>query len=227
MRKHRRCLAVVVAAVSFLLSGCGAQVYEMTAAEEELIVQYAAHFVSKYNIYQQDGVVYVGAEADTEDSDKSDDTATQKPENSEKPDKPSNRVESIEEAIGLSGNLEITYKGSEVKESLKQGNAYLVTPNAGNALFVMNFDVKNVSDKAVEMNHLLLDLQFKLESGKVVSTHRETFLNNDFSTYIGSIAAGETVNMVLIFEAKESDVKQIVSPSLQITVDGKKKMVEL
>lgn len=227
MRKNRRCLVVLLAAVSFLLSGCGAQVYEMTAAEEELIVQYAAHFVGKYNIYQQDGVVYVGAENDTEESDKSDETTTQKPEDSEKPDKPSVSAESIEEAIGLSSSLEITYEGSEIKESLKQGNAYLVTPNPGNALFVMNFKVKNVSDKTVEMNNLISDMRFKLESGKIVSTHRETFLNNDFSTYLGSIASGETVNMVLIFEAKESDAKKIVSPSLQITVDGKKKMVEL
>lgn len=227
MKKHRRCLAIIVVALSFVLSGCGTQVYELTAAEEELIVQYAAYFVSKYNIYQKDGIAYVAAKDETEEADKSDDTTTQKPEDSEESDKSSDNMDSMEEAIGRKGSLEITYKGSTVESYIQQGSAYYVNPGAGNVLFVMKFDVKNVSEKAVELNNLTSDMSFKLKSGDIVSTHKQTFLDNDFSAYTGTIGAGETVELILIFETKSSNAEKIVSPTLQITVGGKIKNVEL
>lgn len=227
MKKHRRYLAIIIAVLSFLLCGCGTPVYELTAEEEALIVHYAAHYISKYNIYQKDGVVNVGVTDEKEESDNSEDATTQKPGDSEKPNTPSGSVDSIEEAIGLGSSLEITYKGSKIEESLKQGNAYFVDSGDGKVLFIMEFDVKNISEKTIELNHLKSDMTFKLKSGDIVSGHKETFINNDFSTYMGSIAAGETVEMILIFQVKDSDASQIVSPALQITVDGKTKTVEL
>lgn len=55
MKKGIRLLAVLSAAL-FLLGGCGTPLYELTEEEEDLIVQGAAYMLSKYNIYQKDGM---------------------------------------------------------------------------------------------------------------------------------------------------------------------------
>ena len=49
----------VVALTAIFLTGCGEPLREMTDQEHELVVQYAAKTLSKYNIYQKDGVCAV------------------------------------------------------------------------------------------------------------------------------------------------------------------------
>ena len=51
-RKIKTTACVLLAAL--LLGGCGEQPIELTEQEEQTIVDYAAHVVSKYNIKQQD-----------------------------------------------------------------------------------------------------------------------------------------------------------------------------
>jgi len=56
MKKFKRHLCIALAGMMLLLTGCGTQLHELTAEEEELIVQSAAYYVAKYNIQQKDGV---------------------------------------------------------------------------------------------------------------------------------------------------------------------------
>ena len=42
-----------------MLTGCGEAPYELTDEEQQLIVSYSAHVVSKFNRYQKDGLTHV------------------------------------------------------------------------------------------------------------------------------------------------------------------------
>ena len=62
MKNSRIRITAVLFAVAVALSGCGEALYEMTAEEEAILVNYAAQSVAKFNTYQQDGEVFVRQE---------------------------------------------------------------------------------------------------------------------------------------------------------------------
>lgn len=238
MRTHKGFLMIGLVAVSLVFSGCGTQLYELTAEEEELIVEYAAHVVAKHNIYQKDGISCINIEdletentekpQDSEDTSGSEDTQTPSGGGNSDTENTGNETVSMEAALGLADSLSINYVGSSVEEYVKEGPGYVAEPGVyGNLLYVMKFQMKNISDEAVKVDNLSADIGFKLECGKVTSSHRKTFLSNDFSTYIGTVKSGEIVEVVLIFEIKPEDAEKITAPILKISVDNVTKKVKL
>ena len=59
MRRTRIKMMAAVMAATMLLGGCGDALYDLTDDEENVIVNYAAHIVTKYNTYQREGLTYV------------------------------------------------------------------------------------------------------------------------------------------------------------------------
>ena len=62
MRKTKLQMTMVALMAAMLMGGCGEEPYELTDQEEELIVNYSAHVVTKYNTYQKEGLSYVWTE---------------------------------------------------------------------------------------------------------------------------------------------------------------------
>ena len=56
MKRKKLCTMLMGLVFSFSLTGCGTSLYEMTADEQDVVVHYAAYAVSKYNVYQKDGM---------------------------------------------------------------------------------------------------------------------------------------------------------------------------
>ena len=52
-------LAALMAASAVLLGGCGEAPYELTEQESDIIANYAAHIVMKYDLNQKEGLQYV------------------------------------------------------------------------------------------------------------------------------------------------------------------------
>ena len=78
-RKIKTTACVLLAAL--LLGGCGEQPIELTEQEEQTIVDYAAHVVSKYNIKQQDGIVRLSKSEETTET--ADTEAVEQPDSTE------------------------------------------------------------------------------------------------------------------------------------------------
>ncbi len=234
MKKYKKILAIGIAIMSFLLSGCGTPMYELTAEEEELIVHAAAYYVAKYNIYQKDGISRVYG-------DDEDDSTTTKPDDSENDSENSSGDSNTEnnsgnsdkdtitiaEALGMNSGLQITYKGGETAAYVSEGDGYSVDAGPGFVFYVMNFEVKNTTDKDITVDNTSVVSVFKFTSGNIKTKSSVSFLPFDLSTYKGTISAGESENMVLLFKVKEADAGAIKNPKLEITVDGKTKTIEL
>jgi len=236
MKRYKRFLFVCIAACSLFLGGCGESLYELTAEEEDLIVHYAAYVVAKHNIQQKDGMsgVYIpeAEPQDTESADVSEDTQT--PEGTQNPDGGSGESPSVDEgtvtladAIGHGTDLFINYGGSYIADNYIEGSAYSVDASEGHTYYIMKFILTNPTQTDVDVDNVTKGLAFKLVSGDVSVKSEVTFLMTDFSTYYGTIPAGQSVETVLLFEVSEAQAESILEPTLQIMIDNALKNVKL
>lgn len=60
--KKKISLPVMAVSAILLLGGCGTQMYDLSEDEENLVVQYSAHILAKYNIEQKDGMTAASSE---------------------------------------------------------------------------------------------------------------------------------------------------------------------
>ncbi len=238
MKKFRRYLFIGIAVMTLFLTGCGTQLYELTAEEEELIIHSAAYFVAKHNIQQKDGVsgVTLPDSFDEEDSESESETSETESEGTNDgsgagsqtdSSKPSEDMVSLAQLIGHEDDLKVTYEGSYVANSYMEGSAYVVDAEAGKTFYVMKFKLTNTTGQDVTVNNATKSPIVKLVSDVVTVKSEVTFLTSDFSTYQGTIGVGESVETILLFEVSESVADKITAPTLQITIGNSTKTIKL
>jgi len=232
MKKFKRHLCIALAGMMLLLTGCGTQLHELTAEEEELIVQSAAYYVAKYNIQQKDGVNGYPLPDSFEEDESEDESESTEQENvgegteSGQPQL-SDQMASLAELIGHEKTLKITYEGSQVASSYKEGLAYLVEAAPGKTFYVMKFKLTNISSEDVKVDNASKSPIVKLNADGVKVKSEVTFLTSDFSTYQGTIGAGKSVETILLFEVSESDGAKITAPMLEIAIGNSTKTIKL
>lgn len=238
MKKFKRYLCIGVSVMMLLLTGCGKELYELTAEEENLIIHSAAYFVAKHNIQQKDGVngyplpdsfaeEETESESETEETESESENEGNSTGGGAEDSKPSEDMITLAELIGHAKDIKVTYEGSSVTNSYKEGSAYFVDAEKGKTFYVMKFKLTNITDTDVEVNNALKSPIVKLVSDTVTVKSEVTFLASDFSTYQGVIQAGESVETILLFEVSEADVDKISTPKLQVTVEKATKTIKL
>ena len=155
--KKKISLPVMAVSAILLLGGCGTQMYDLSEDEENLVVQYSAHILAKYNIEQKDGMTAASSE-ETQETQKQD---SQMPESQNTQSADNNMASDatgetqtqemetmpIAEAIGHASGLTVSYKGYRVQNIYQEGDYFAVTPEDGNKLVVMKFEIKNKGKK--------------------------------------------------------------------------------
>lgn len=228
MKKRFRLLAILSAAV-ILTGGCGTPLYEMTDDEENLVVQYAAYALAKYNIYQKDGMTNAELTEETQEEQQS----TQEEEQQTDPegtknsaaaeDLQENALEeiSLEESVGQDADVSISYGGYEICENYQEGDYFSLNPDSGNVFVIMNFTVKNTGDKAVTLETAALDNVYyaSIDGG---GTIKETisFGVQSLSSYDGEIEAGKSKKAVLIFQIPKEQAADVTSVELMVQMDN-------
>ena len=201
-----------------MLTGCGEAPYELTDEEQQLIVSYSAHVVSKFNRYQKDGLTYVPDEeevTDTEVVPPTPDTEVQE-ENTEAvtPDDNGTVADTESEApaeqttmstVYADMGLQFTYLGNEVTASYMESDTYAVNAGLGKHLLVLKFNVENQTEEAIVVDNMsskdVFSAKYVMESGKAYNAKAVmTLLMNDFTTYEGTLEPKTAVEMVIVFE---------------------------
>ena len=224
MRKYKGGLAIILIALSLMLSGCGTPMFELTDKEHELIVNYSAYIVGKYNIYQKDGIKRVPEETESEIESETESEGTEEPEDTQKPALP---PITIEETFALAEGLKITHTGSYVSDHVKEGSGYAANAGEGFTFYIMKLELENTTESAIAVDHLLKHPTFMLKSGSITTKSYTSYLSADILTYQGTIEAGAKVETILLFKIKAADADNIKNPILQITVNDVTKNVEL
>lgn len=231
MKKFKRYLCVALAVMMLFLTGCGAELYELTEEEEALIIHGAAYYVAKHNVKQKDGVNgYLLPDSFDEEEDEpqteSSNDGTGSGGDTDVP-KPPQELLALAELIGHKNDLKITYEGSYVSNSYKEGSAYFVEAEKGKTFYVMKIKLTNITGEEVAVDNVSRSPKVKLVCDAVKVNSEITFLNSDFSTYLGTIGAGKSVETILLFEVSESVAEKIKAPALQITVGKSTKTIKL
>ena len=221
------------------MTGCGTKIYEMTDEEQQLIVNYSAYALSKHNIYQPDGMTSA-TESETEEQDTSttetetktaDEKTSEK--TSEKTDtgqengnsgqsqqtaqetKPTMQTVSLAQAIGYEG-LSVSYAGMTTQETYKEGSYYSMEAGAGNTYAVLKFTLSNTTGADMNVDLFTNTGKYRAAfSGGKEYEAEGSFLTYALNTFQGTIAAGQSVDVVLLFKVPQDTVCDSVTMSVE------------
>lgn len=235
MKKKIAKLALVLFGVS-LLSGCGDSLYEMTEEERGAVVSYASHVVAKYNSFQQDGLIYVSPEEETEstsdkqepeeDADDEEET-TQTSHGGAGTAAETSTETTLSQALDL-GMVHAVYTGAEIADTYEEGSYYSVEPENGKQFLIVHVDLANQAATGMHVDILAVQPSFQATvNGEMKATLQASILLDDLSTYQGDIGAGETVSTVLLFQVPTGQITNVENLQLQVTVGGNKSTINL
>lgn len=205
----------------FALTGCGSSIPEMTEEQEQIVAEYAANLLLKYDKNYEVKVVdttayHMEEERKAEEARKAEEEAAKAAtaekettenaqENSDGSEVPEQTATSIEEFYQLA-DVQIQYSGYGIYDSYPENTEnselfFAVGSTDGNKLLVLNFDVTNVSGKETELNMMDVNAQFKISvNGGNNQNALFTLLPEDLESYRGTLGIDETVKAVLVVE---------------------------
>ncbi|MBO5259117.1 MAG: hypothetical protein J6B26_01900 [Agathobacter sp.] len=208
-----------------LLSGCGAQLYELTEKEEEVIIQYAAYVLGKHNIYQKDGMVKLEPEEyrETEEVDTQSDVPETETPGGENGDggEGSGAETTVPESVSLSviagheGKISFQYLGYETVTNYSEGEYFSLDAGEGNAFVVMHFNMKNETEQDADVNLMKISPTFYCQvNGDQTYKCEKSLANQDLCTYLATVKAGEEQEVVLLFKVPEGVAGNITNLEL-------------
>ena len=234
--KRKSLLSVVLLAGVLVLTGCGEEPYELQDNEREIIVNYAAHIIAKYNVKQPEGYRYVYESPEDEadvteeqpqdpqqeetqqtdsdtDGQPQEDTSTDSADSAGGEEQPS---VTLSEALGLK-DIQAVYTGTELTD--RYGT---VVPDSGKKLMILHVTLQNRTGKAKKCDILSLLPVFRAKvNGTQEVTAELTILPENLRTWEEKIPAGETVDTIILFQVKEDAVTSVDQLELEVTAGEK------
>lgn len=226
MKKYK---AVVIGVLlGALLSGCG--VPAMSAEDEQRIVNYAANVALKYDGNYQDRLVDLSKydtpipEAPSEEEEESkgmdpvEDTNTVDVSGGQGP------VTTMDEFYELK-DFSIKFVDYQVCKTYPDGTEddlyFSLEATPGKRLLVLQFEVtnKNVEATMLDMISLNPTLRIQINGEKNIGV-MQTMLLDDIVSYKGTLAAGESIDLVLLAQIDESYEGKITQIALNMRKSG-------
>ena len=218
-----------------VLYGCGEQPYELEENEQDIIVNYAAHIVAKYNSKQPEGYeyVYIPEDDQTEDTQETtdstaDDAAQDNPGAqdgaAQTPDgttADSNSQQdtgtTLSEALGLE-NIQAVYTGAELTDKYDQ----TVVPESGKQLLILHVTLQNLTDTTQKCDILSILPTFRVKvNQEAEATSELTILPDNLATWESDLEAGASEDTVIIFQINKDAVTQINQLEMEVQTEEK------
>ena len=214
------------------LTGCGNAIPEMTMEQQELVVEFAASELLKYDVNYQSKLTAPEPEQQPEE------------EQGEQPKEPlieealpeetitdtdvtivdnTGTVEaqkiSIADFLDLTG-VEISYAGYETVDTYPEGEAkeayFFMSATEGNKLLVLRFSALNVSGEELSIDLAKSQTRYKIILNGTEKNALTTMLLNDMAYYQGTLAANESIELVLLCEIQDDQTEFIDTLQLKI-----------
>lgn len=235
-------------AVMFALTGCGNQIPDMTEEQMQMVGEYAAITLLKYDADHRSRLVTMD-EIEAHDAKEKElqELREQQQEAASKGNqmKPSDDTPTIaagqetgientigfEEFYGLPEGISISYQGEETRDSYSGDasmDAFSLEATPGKKLLILNFLLENQSgnDQSVDLFSKTAIYRVTV-NGTYTRGALTTMLTDDMSTYVGTLAAGESKNVVLIVEIEKNMADSISSISLRLKNESKTGTIQL
>lgn len=227
-----------------MLSGCSNEIPNMTEESKDMVVEYAAAVVRKYDANRKQELMELeelialeeskAAEAAKEEEKATEDVAL---ESTLAPDEEVPVIENEEVAVPVTlesilqlEEMTLSYEGYETKAFYPdEGENLFFVMNAteGNELLVLRFSLQNHSQSEQTVDLISKGIRYKVEINGEVKNVLTTMLLNDLSNYKETVGQGSAEELVLICEIPSEQVNEITSLSLIVKSADEKATISL
>lgn len=232
------------------LSGCGNKIPDMDETSRKMVVEYAAATVREHDMNRNSGLMNredmqealdkeakleaifssTPAPVKEEEKDVKEEAAkTDAAEVDSTPLSSGEKAQAVSDVLELS-DVDIAYAGHEITDSYPNDgeNVYFaMSATEGNALVVVKFDARNLSQAERELDLIGKGVRYKIQINGESKNILTTMLLNDMANYKGTIAAGETQQMVLVCEMPKEKVQTVDSLALNMKSGDKSATISL
>lgn len=226
MKNVWKTIAAVIVA-SFVLSGCGNAIPDMSAEEEQAMGEYAALILLRYDTRHRSRLVDLSKVPAKKPkpqppADAKEDNPAGTPSDAPQTpviDNASGNVNSIEALFGLPEGVAFAYQGMQICTSYQErtGGFFNLEAAKGKSLLVLKYTVGNQSGSAQRVNLYRDSASFQVAvNGSAAKSTLMTMLPNDMTTYDEELPAGENRELVLVVEIDAGIAENVTAVSLQI-----------
>ncbi len=227
-------------AMALGMTACGNAIPDMAAADMQAVSEYAAITLIQYDtghrsrlvdlelVAQEEARRQAEAEAQRREEEAAQEGAGMRPaENTPvigADGRPESEPISMEEALNLPEGVTVTYVDMAVCDSYPQGDEtfFAMTAGDGNRFLVLKYELYNGSGQEQYIDILSQGAVFNVTAnGSFTRRALTTMLMDDLTSYRGTVAAGGTVEGVLVVEAESSVADSVASLSLNLKNDSK------
>lgn len=237
MKKNIRNLAfMILASLMPLIYIAGCKKVSYDKADEDKIIEYAVNAVLNHDRNYIVKMPERKTEPETEPTTVWISDDNQGGSNGETPNgnsgnstgKPQPAVVSANEGFGLSG-FTVTEAGYEVADRYPAGNdGFSMVALNKNKLLVLKFNVTNNSNAQAALDMMGKNLSYRcLINNNTGVNVQVTALLNGLNTYNGTFEAGESKEMVLVFQINEEVSANINNISLYVAKDSKTSVIAI
>lgn len=247
MRKSYVKVSAIMTIMVLILTGCGSSLPDMTQEEEQMIGEYAANLLLKYDANNRSRLVSrKEVEAREEELQQKEETKNlESTQEGMEPVEDTPVIEigqesigavtgtaSLEEVFEVPEGVEIVYQSNEIVNSYPQeedmSSYFSLDASEGKELLVLNFLIENPlqSDQYVDLLSSNTVIQVTVNGSERYNV-LTTMLINDLSTYMGDVPAGGNVDAVLLAEVDSDISDEISSLSLSLKNDSKTCTIQL
>lgn len=217
--KKRIIGSVLMFACVMIMAGCGNKIPELSDQQQDLVVEYASSVLLKYDANHASKLVELTLEQEAQEEVGTEEVS-QTPDGVEEEKKPEEaggilegdmsdvtvidqtQAATIESFLKLD-SVKITYTGYETAAFYPdQGDDLFFVMNAseGNQLLVLKFLAENLAGTETGIDIAQKETRFKIVVDGQEKNALTTMLLNDMAYYQGTIAPGESAELVLICE---------------------------
>ncbi|MCM1027904.1 MAG: hypothetical protein NC432_15885 [Roseburia sp.] len=230
-------IAVFLTAMMALsLAGCGNQIPELTKEELQMVGEYAAITVMKYNNGSRSRLVELLPETTTPEqagqpelSEESEEPSGMRPTEDTPIVNPSGEIPgntlTAEDVLGLPEGVRLEYREYEVCKSYpyQEGEDNFLTANAevGKMLLVLHFSIVNDSGQDQDVDLTSGDYKYRITVNESYNRNAwVTMLLDDMTGFHETVPAGSSAETALLIEVGEDLAAELSSISLKIRNDS-------
>lgn len=230
MRLSKRNCVLILSLIMIFMTGCGSVMQEVTDEQMNLIGEYAAVQLLKYDANSRSRLVdselmekEEKRQAAWEAAREKEPASTPKPEGMGATDDTpivgvgtieNQGIATLEEYYDLPQGLSLTYSGYQVCESYPQEGegVFSLDASEGKKLLVLSFRIENATENEQAVDLFSRAGQHKITvNGDYTRTALTTMLLNDISTYENTLLANSGEELVLLVEVEQAVANNITS----------------
>lgn len=244
-RKSKAMLALTVLLLG--LTGCAEnQIPDMTGEEIQAMGEFVAFTLMKYDAGHQSRLMELPAVEESEIPDGTDaearpeedragkmdpvdDTPVVGDDREEESQTPEEVSYTAEEVMGLPEGVTVAYKGHACYDSYPaESDAFAVSASEGKKLLVVEFSMTNTLAEEQRVDLLSSGVRYRIRVNEAAAGHSlPTMLLNDMSSYVDTLEAGATVEVVLLVEVDQGTAESISSIVLSLKNESKSHTIQL